>query len=300
MKLVDYTFKVTSPKQTFSFFVLGDIHIGSPQCDENKFAVLCKHIKDSKNTYWWGGGDMTDAIVLKDSKRFDVNTLPDWMFTGSASDAKRRLGDILRAQRKRLNHYLLPIKDKCLGLIEGNHEYTIYKYHNTNHMQMICDSLETENLTDCALLRMSFPLYSNNKRTRGNLVRGFITHGHGGGRTSGAEPNKLFNMMADKNVDFGMRGHSHTHHIHPPISVMDIPSQGMFVDGIPTTINKYAGNWGSFLHTYTEGAGNYASRSGYRAHSMYTVELRIQPHKYTGTTLSKRSRAHIEMLPYEL
>ena len=81
-----------------------------------------------------GGGDYCDAVILGDAKRFDVDTLPNWMLSGDPKTIRRRIKDILAAQRRRFLRLVDPIKDKCIGLIEGNHEYTIMKYHNRDHL----------------------------------------------------------------------------------------------------------------------------------------------------------------------
>ena len=124
----------------------------------------------------------------------------------------------------------------------------------------------------------------------------FITHGHGGGRTSGAEPNSLYRLAADKGVDIVLKGHSHTYCIHPPIPMLYIPSGG----ALPSEARvkyKYAANWGALVLTYQDGPGTYASRANYPVRPMYTVQTIIKPFHFDN---AGNDVPDIEMIPVKL
>ena len=282
MKTVEYTFETNSRSTVYKLYGLGDIHIGALNCAEDEFMSLVRHIANEPNALWVGGGDMVDAVILQDAKRFDVNSLPDWMVTGKASDVKSMVGDIVAAQRKRFLQLVKPIKDKCLGLIEGNHEYAMYKHHNRDIMTELCDAMDVPNLTDCAFIRLKFKRMSGTAGA--NVVTVFACHGHGGGVSSGAEPNRLFKLAADKQVDILLTGHSHTFNIHPPIPMMYLPHGGKLLEE-PLVREKYVANWGSYLFTYKKGPSTYASRANYPIRPMYTVETIITPHHETRIVL---------------
>jgi len=156
MKLMDYRYLVSGRDVEFRLYVLGDVHIGALNCAEVELIKLVKHIQKDPYAIWVGGGDYADAVILNDAARFDVNTLPNWMLTGNPQTIKERIGDILFAQRQRFVKLVMPIRDKCLGLIEGNHEFAIFKHHNRDHMSELCRMLDVTNLTDCAFLRLRF------------------------------------------------------------------------------------------------------------------------------------------------
>lgn len=279
---------------TWSLFVLGDVHVGALNCAEDKIKSLVAHIASKPYARWIGGGDMCDNVILNDVKRFDPSILPDWILEERSPEKVRAgLQDLAGAQQQRLFKLLAPIKNKCLGLIEGNHEYSIMKYHNRDLMRNMCDYFKAPNLSDCAFMRLKFT------RSRGKVsqvVRVFITHGHGGGRTSGAEPNSLYRLAADKDCDIVLKGHSHTFCIHPPVPMMTIPRTGKLPEQ-PHVDYKYAGNWGAFTHTYHVGPSTYASRANYPVRPMYTIETRITPFSVEGKA---KEYANIEMLPYRL
>jgi calcineurin-like phosphoesterase family protein len=296
MKLAEYEFNCQSRSTSWSIYAIGDVHIGAANCAEEKLVKLVKTIKDNPNAYWFGGGDMCDAVILTDVKRFDPSILPDWLLKGNKpSDVRNNLTDILEAQKKRLFKLLEPIRGRCLGLIEGNHEYTIMKYHNRDFMSEMCKHFGVDGLTDCAFVRLKFRrnYKSSNSVSPHNsaVVRAFICHGHGGGRTSGAEPNNLYRLAADKECDIIMKGHSHSFCVHPPIPMLSLPSRGELPQD-PIVYDKYAGNWGSFVYTYKTGPSTYASRANYPVRPMYTFEVNITPFC---TTNERREQVKIAM-----
>jgi UDP-2,3-diacylglucosamine pyrophosphatase LpxH len=280
MKIIERVINCDSRKSEFVLYAIGDVHLGAAGCAEAELNNLVKKIAANPNALWFGGGDMCDAVIFGDIKRFDINILPDWMLEGGTKKIKSNLSDLLKAQEDRLVKILKPIKDKCLGFLEGNHEYAIFKYHNRDLMSGIVTQLDTVNLTDCAFMRLKFVRKStDNKSDVGTrVVTVFVCHGKGGGTTSSAEPAKLERLAFDKDVDIVLTGHTHTFHILPPIPIMTVPARGDLPVS-PIIRERYAANWGSFLRSYTDGPSTYVSRSLYPARPMYTVETRIVPHK---------------------
>lgn len=284
MKLLEYAFTGDSRTMTQNIYALGDAHVGALNCAETKLQHYVKLIASDKNNRWIGGGDLTDAIVMGDVKRFDPSILPDWLLENqSANSIRAKLTDTLTAQKERLFEILDPIRHQCLGLIEGNHEFTIMKYHNRDFMTELCEHFNAPNLTDCVFMRLRFQRrQAGGAVNKTATVRGFVCHGNGGGRTSGAEPNVLYRLAADKECEFILKGHSHSFCIHPPIPMLSVPSRGDMPEN-PIVYDKHAANWGSFLYTYQTGPSTYASRANYPVRPMYTVVVKITPfHETSG------------------
>ena len=221
-----------------------------------------------------------DAVILNDSKRFDPTVVPNWMLSEGPEQSRTNLKDMLQAQRKRLSKLLAPIRDRCLGLIEGNHEYTIMKHHNRDLMKELCSDFSfcgkpAVDLTDCSFIRFKFRRGAGEGHT--SVMRLFICHGNGGGRTSGAESNALYRLAADKECDIVLRGHSHSFCIHPPIPMLSVPSAGVMPTEA-TVYDKHAANWGAYVYTYANGPSTYASRGNFPLRPMYTVGITIKPH----------------------
>ena len=297
MKVLEYMFPpVTSRSDMFELYPLGDIHIGALNCAEKQFRRLVQDILHNPRAYWVGGGDMLDAVILQDQKRFDPACIPSWMLSGKAASIQKRLMDMVSAQRDRFLSIVEPIKDRCIGLLEGNHEYAILRHHNRNITKELCDGLGVPNLTDCAFVRMKFQRnVPGNSVNPSAFVRMFITHGCGGGRTAGAEPNHLARMAADKACEIALRGHSHVQHILPPVTRLTIPTSGVLNEEPETTVLR-AANWGAFVKTYAAGNGTYDSRAQYPVRTLQTIKVQITPFR----TIANKERPKVIIAEVEL
>jgi predicted phosphodiesterase len=271
LKLIDREVSCKSRSDAFYLYAIGDTHIGARNCSETHVRSLIKHIQKTPNALWVGGGDYCDCINPKDSKRFTFEGLPDWVLEGKADSVRKRLTDICKQERERFTEMVEPIADKCIGLIEGNHESSIKQHYNSAHHETMCDELGVDDLTDAAFVRLRFK--------SGGLARTitmFVCHGHGGGRAAGSEPNHLYRLAMDKRADIVMRGHSHTFHILCPIVELSIPASG----SLPKECNqttKRAGNWGCWVKSYAAGPATYDSRACFPARPLSTLEVVIKP-----------------------
>lgn len=275
MELIDKVIKCEGRGDVFEIYPIGDCHIGARSCAEKPLRALVKEIKDNPNAFWIGGGDIYDAIKPQDSKRFDMDIMPDWMLEGDALNTREKLNDILKQQYERGVEILEPIKSKCLGAIEGNHEYTIRKYYNQDLHRAFCNRMGIPHLSDEAGIRLKFNRVSGGSSS---VVMLYIRHGYGGGRTAGAEPNKLFRMLAEwEGFEICFTGHTHTFDILPPKPVLEMPRKGELLPEL-TQRYRWAANWGCWLYSHPSGAGGYASRACYPARPMLTVKAVIRPH----------------------
>jgi hypothetical protein len=305
MKVAEYRFPaVKSRASKINLYALGDVHIGALNCAEKQFRKVVKMIADSPNSYWIGGGDYIDAIILQDQKRFDPSSLPNWILAANMEDisariadggapddvardimrmvsknSRKKLADMVAAERDRFLEITAPIHDRCIGLLEGNHEYSIMKYHNRDLMGDLATGIGVSNLTDCTFMRLRFERIKGTRATSNNDVaniRLFAAHGMGGGRTPGAEPNHLARLANDKECELVLRGHSHTQFIAPPIARLTLPKAGALGEEAESTICR-AANWGCFVRTYAAGPSTYASRATYPVRPLSTVRVVITP-----------------------
>lgn len=278
MELIHKSIECKGRSDKFYLYVLGDIHIGAINCAESQIKRLIKRIHDQKNSYWIGGGDVINAIKQKDAKRFDMANLPDWILEGSASKIRDNLKDITRQEAERFILMTESIKDKCIGMIEGNHEESIRKNYGEDIHAYICKSMDTADLTDAAFIRLKFG-YKVNKAVNSSVLKIFICHGQGSGRTAGSEPNKLYRLASDKEADLILCGHSHSFCLLPPIPVLGIPDSGELPKEL-TAKYKRAANWGCWMLSFKRGPSTYDSRALYPARSLSTLEICIEPLKH--------------------
>jgi hypothetical protein len=251
------------------------VHLGTRNCAENQLRRLIGRISKDPHAYWLGGGDYCECIKPSELRRFEAEGLPDWILGPNADSARENLRDIVAAQRRRFKTLVNPIKDKCLGLIEGNHESDLRKYHNVDHHGFICSDLGVGDLTSESFFRLRF---SKDGVTR--IVKLFICHGHGGGRTAGAEPNHLFRLAAQWQADIVLRGHSHTFCINPPLVELSVPDRGRMPDEC-MQYYKRAANWGCWRKSYAVGPSDYTTRANYPPRPLSTLEIEIQPHAHS-------------------
>jgi len=276
MKIIYYDINVKSRKTEFVFYPIGDIHLGANDVAEGKLIKLRNIISANPNARWFGGGDHCECIKPSELKRFEPETLPDWMFEGDVDDIKNRLRDVVKQQKKRFYHIFDPIKKKCMGLIEGNHETSLRKYHNLDHHGYMCDHLDTVDLTSEAFICIRFKRNANIK-----TVVMFVCHGNGGGRRLGAASNKLEDIANMFRADILLMGHSHQFCIATPLVELGVPIRETQDKECIQNI-KYLGNWGTWRLSYKAGPSTYTSRALYRPRPISAMEIGIIPFRDSG------------------
>lgn len=277
MKVVTKHLTTKTRSASWRLYTIGDVHIGKVNCCERAVRRMVDRIKNDPNAVWVGGGDLIEAIKPSDAKRWDTSGIADWMFTGSVASVKERLRDVCKSQIDRIGAMLDPIADKCIGLIEGNHEQACRHYSNSDVHGELCRGWKTEDLTDCAFLEFLFKREAGKAIGIGKRITCFVTHGHGGGRSPGAEPNHLTRLLLDKSCEIAARGHSHTYFVLPPIARVYAKEHTHKTDGRLGQKMLRAFNWGTYLLSYPEGPSTYESRAGFQARPLMTACAEIAP-----------------------
>lgn len=189
--------------EVFYLVPLGDIHYGNAGCDVARLEALLEWIEKTDNVFWLGMGDLADCIVSSDAKRFDVETIADWVYQ------EKRIQDIAVAQFEHLEKMFGPIAHKCLGLLYGNHEKEILKRHHKDLIRNLCKSLNIENLGYEAMIRLSFEHKVNKNKGHSHSYTLHVEHGHGGGRKTGSKLNKIDERDLGYDADIFLMGHVH-------------------------------------------------------------------------------------------
>lgn len=264
-----------SRKFRLEIFPFGDLHIGKRNCAETlirKQVVEVKRRNDMENrqAVVICGGDLLNSINVTDVRRFDFDELADWFVDSDAEKTRERLSNMALQEVDRCVDIFNPIKHLMLGAITGNHENMMRKRNNLNVHKLICEKLGIANLTDEAIIVFKFTKTNGTKQN----IKLYIRHGYGGGRTPGAEPNKLARMLAEwEDCNVCLTGHSHTYCLLPPKPVLYVNN----------TYNKllqryrFAANWGCWQYSHLEGVGSYESAACYPASPMMTLKVVIWP-----------------------
>jgi len=152
-------------------------------------------------------GDFLDAINYTDP-RFDPKTISSkYLLSGD-------LDKLVQMQIKDMVELLTPIKDKCLGLLRGNHEESIRKYNQYDVLYEIAKDLDLDRsllLYDTSIIRLLFRKKSLlGKTARSRQIDIFVSHGNAGGRTYGYKSNRLAELSKWFIADIYLLAHSHT------------------------------------------------------------------------------------------
>ncbi len=237
----------------FRIYPIGDIHAGSFHCAEGEVKKQVAIIKEDKKAYWLGMGDYADAI-LKDDKRFDIGGLASWV----------EKSNIIESQRVWLKELFEPIKDKCLGLLTGNHEECLHNKYQNDLTRNLCKDLGVRYGGYQAYVNIVF-----NRRkedTEGGTRRAYLIHawhGAGSAQTEGARLMRLVRLVNDIQADIYLMGHLHAMTQHTPDRLI-------LRSGRIRSIKLAATITGSWLRGYTQSSPErpvnptYIERQGYK------------------------------------
>lgn len=220
--------EITKPDWPYiNLYAIGDLHIGDRNCDYKSANAMID--KAAKDPY---------AVVLG---------MGDWLNVATKQSVGKAVFDQnmdTTEQMKLAKKMFAPVKDKLIGLLEGNHEFRLSK-EGICVTDILADNLETEYLGYSVVINIS---------VAGKSYSVYATHGHGGGGTKGGVINKLSKLSNIVIADVYLRGHSHQLlEFKEPIRLAD-PSTNRVVEKIRRYVDT-----GSYL-TYDD---SYAEQANY-------------------------------------
>ncbi len=227
----------------------GDFHVGNLGFDEEKFLRHIDLIKNMKNADVIVMGDIIDAIS-HDDKRYQYNEM-DKRFDG-VEDTLYYVIDKLR-----------PIKDKIIGIIEGNHEGKLSIRNEFNYTKFVANELDA--------FWCHESLFLNYKLDKINMPI-LAIHPYSGGTTIGGQVNKVMKFINAFEVPpiITLAGHFHS---------LDVLTFERFKGDFSTLQKHYLAMTGSYLRGYGEGRSSYASRSMYTPKGTGFVSFEISKGK---------------------
>lgn len=197
---------VASGSDSFTLYPLFDIHYGAMACNLKRLKADIQEIKDNPFALWLGGGDMIEGIDHLDP-RYDPRV-------EAVSNIRRQVADFA--------DLVAPIYDKCIGLLEGNHEFQIERHKGVSAYREICYSLgrrtlpssatETEVRKAGAQLALGVQGYIKLLFKMGRSVRAlniWAEHGAGGGGLPGGDALMLGRMLGRHECHIALCGHRH-------------------------------------------------------------------------------------------
>lgn len=112
--------KILPKTRHYDIVPLGDVQYGNINTDIDKFKDMVQWIKNKDNCYTVLMGDMCEGIITGD-KRLDILSVAPELRTG--------IDNIAMAEYQGMRDMLMPIKDKILCSLRGNHGETMRKCH---------------------------------------------------------------------------------------------------------------------------------------------------------------------------
>lgn len=194
-----------APDEGFTIRGFGDFHLGAIDTNEELLRRHVADIVDDPNAYWVAMGDYGDHIVGGDRRYSPGMVAPDY------EASLHQAGGIHTKVTDTAAEILAPIADRCLAIVQGNHELTIWDRENRDLAGELATKLELPEL----LVGYSgwVPLGFRRASSQAGTSFSFnihVHHGWKGGRTPGTWINSL---IAEKamypEADLIMRGHGH-------------------------------------------------------------------------------------------
>ncbi len=265
MEVIEKTIGYSRPDK-FTFYPLGDMHLGVIHCDEDLLRAKVDEIRKQRNALWIGMGDYADLIVPSDFKRWEGKILAPWM-----KDNEDNVG---ATQTEKVDEILSPIWDKCIGLIEGGHDDGIRKHCHYDFMKELLKKANKKHKVPYAgvqcLIRLNF------KRTNSNETHDYIIHarhGEGSARTSGARALAVLRLtQVFINANITLMGHLHGQ------ESPDIPERLILKNGKIKSFETIATMTGAWLKAYMQGVPPcYLERWGSPPSTLGCPQIIIEP-----------------------
>lgn len=171
-------------------YLIADVHVGSAQCNLDKFKEVINEISKIKNAYIVLNGDLIDN-ALKDSISFEYDGL-------SPSSSMNIVIEILK-----------PVAKKILCINSGNHELRTKKASDIDPNLFIATMLGVQDKYSPGASVLFVPLDNAPRKGVATLFTILCYHGAGGGARVGSKANKAEDMAKICQTDVYMMSHVH-------------------------------------------------------------------------------------------
>lgn len=232
-------------------FSVNDLHVGDPLHDGKMFDRFLKMIKEQDNRFIVLAGDLIDNPTRN-----------------SVGDTYESLMSP-QEQKEFVIEKLEPIADRILFICDGNHEARNVRGDGQLITRDIAFALKKKDVYRApgGFLQVTFGAKRNGKR---RSYVGYITHGSGGGATSGNALNKVESLSYFAQADFYIMGHNHKRIVADNVVQLRPDTRNGIVRAI-SPICIVAGAWMDY--------GGYGQFKMYRPGGKGTVPLRLYAKK---------------------
>lgn len=191
--------------QPIVIFPISDVHYGALEHMNKEWTDFCKMIQKTPNAYIILGGDLIN------------NNVRTCGFINPYDELVRP-----RDQKKRMVEMLMPIKDRILCAVGGNHEARSIRDDDIDITYDIMAKLDIEDLYRPSMAFMKISLgHRNDDNTPIQSYTFTVTHGAGGGIYTGATVNRneRFGNVIE-GLDCMIVGHTHKGTVSKPAKIV--------------------------------------------------------------------------------
>ena len=241
-------------------FLFGDIHYGAPNFSRGTFDKFLTRARACKRDLYLGLGDYFDIASSSERKILSSGGLHE--------STEKTLNDLYMGLADDLSRELNFMKDKFIGLIEGNHFSMLRTSHDTaiSTTRYMCDKLAAPYLGTMGIVRLTFKF--------GDLTENVdivAHHGMGASRLPGGSNNRVFQMAEGFQGDVYCMGHDHKKNVSTSAALC------LDKDGVLRQKRRYHIRTGGFLQAYMEDKESYIVDMCGSPSDLGAVELEMTP-----------------------
>lgn len=245
-------------KDSIVLWNLSDLQWGNRLVDKELFRKHIALIKSHPNHYVVFGGDNLDAVVAGD-KRYQISSLdPEIYKTGWHYES------ILDRGIETFCEEVMPIKDRVIAVMSGNHEIAGNRLTQTNATRRIASILGVPD----AGYSLGLGIKLINEHPKSKTITSvsyiiYIHHGSGSAQTKGGKVTRGIQKAQDwEGIDVHMRGHVHDPYEVPVIrGVLSWNSYRNRLRFLSKEIPVISS--GSYLRARSEGTARIPTEPGY-------------------------------------
>lgn len=238
MKLLHHRVVLHNYAGPLTIISIGCVHADDPGFSESLFKQCIEEIKRTPDCLVIGLGDFSNFLRTTARKHLQS-------YTGD-EDSWRDLDQMVRKKAEEFAHkWLSPIKDKILGLAEGNHFHRFVS--GETDTQYLCQLIGVPYLEKPAFVRLQ--ICNNAKRTLRTLKL-LIHHGDwsGGTARTGGDVNSLENKGMGFDFDIFIASHTHRRYgMHLPVLTIPVVGKLKVIERPRVFIRT-----GTFMRGYVE------------------------------------------------
>jgi hypothetical protein len=276
------TARIPAPKSgRVDIYPIGDIHAGAGACDIGHFRRTVAQVAADKSARWLGMGDYGDFILPEDP-RWKMSVL-DWKRLGYRK-GRPDLRNLAGEYRDMIRAELAPIKDQCIGLLDGNHDDYMKDRYHLDVVAELCEDMKAPYLGYTALIRVEIAV-DDGGRGRVWPFTIFAEHGAAGGGTDGNAINSLQKRGMEFDADVYLKGHVHKRSTGPSRIVLGWGKKKIAVR------DKVFVLTGTYLKGYSDSETTYGERKGYPPNEIGGTVVRIKTHRATNGSVTGRIHA---------